>query len=95
MMQYSENSSISRALLTLSMRQISSMMSATTVVQLVLRTRSVPPGSRYICRLEVRPAEMAAISSMLGTFFRPPYLKVFFRLVRAMEAVTWKARRLS
>ena len=44
----------------------------TTEVDFVLMTRSVPPGSLYICRLELRPAVMAVISSMLGTFLRPP-----------------------
>lgn len=77
------------------MRQISSIISFTTVVQDVLKIRSVPPGSRYICRLDVRPADMAAISSILGTFFRPPNLNVFFKFFNVIFAVTWNARRLS
>ena len=82
-------------LLTPSIWQISSTTSLTTVEDVVFMIRSVPPGSRYICLFELRPAEMAAISSILGTFLRPPYLNVFFRFFRQTSAVAWNVLLLS
>lgn len=86
-MQYNENSSISNGSLTLISEHMPAMTSATTVVDLVLTTVSLPPGNRYSCRLELRPADTAVTSSTLGTFFRPPYLSVFRRFCRHTFAV--------
>jgi len=85
--QYSENSSISNGSLTLINEHMPAITSATTVVDFVLTTVSLPPGNRYICLLELRPADTAVTSSTLGTFFRPPYLNVLRKFCRHTFAV--------
>lgn len=88
--QYNENSSISNGSLTLIKEHIPEMTSATTVVDFVFTTVSLPPGNRYICLFEFRPADTAVTSSTLGTFLRPPYLNVFRKFCRHTFAVPEK-----